>query len=168
MVKWVIVLVLSAGAGLLLLRDLRLFQHNAMSSPVGKPVPDAAIFTLDGKASHIQALVGQPLWLNFFATWCVPCKSEMPAMEKEYRIFHRGGLEVVGLDQQENPVLVAAFVRPFGLTFPLMLDRGAGREAFHVFAIPTSVFIDRRGEVRAVHIGAMTPDQMEADIKKIL
>lgn len=167
-VKWVIVLVLFAGAGLLLLRDLRVFQHDAALSPVGKPEPDAVIFSLDGKATRTRAFVGRPIWLNFFATWCVPCRSEMPAMEKEYRKYHRAGLEVVGLDEQEHPALVAAFVRPFGLTFPLMLDRGAAREAFHVFAIPTSVFIDRTGAVRAVHVGAMTPEQMEDDLKKIL
>ncbi len=166
--KWIIVLVLFAGAGLLLQRDLRLIQHDAVLSPVGKAVPDATIFTLEGRATHIRALLGRPLWLNFFATWCVPCKSEMPAIEKEYRNFHRAGLEVIGLDQQEYPALVAAFVRPFGLTFPLMLDRGAAREAFHVFAIPTSVFVDRQGQVRAVHIGAMTAEQMEDDLKKIL
>jgi len=92
----------------------------------------------------------------------------MPAIEIEYRRFHRDGLEVLGVDQQEDRARVAGFVKPFGLSFPLAIDQGALAQTYGVIAIPTSVFIDRSGIVRAVHIGAMDPAQMEADLKKIM
>lgn len=167
-VGWLIVLVLFAGAGLLLRRDVGMFQHMPGQGHIGKQAPDATVVALDGRSQRLGALRGRPVWLNFFATWCGPCKSEMPDIEIEYRRFHRDGLEVVGLDQQESAELVAAFVRPFGLSFPLVLDHGGAAAAYGVFAIPTSVFVDRSGVVQAVHIGAMSPAQMEADLRKIM
>ena len=168
MLAWFVVLVLFVSAGLLLRRDIAVFRDINGQSHIGKQAPDATIVALDGRATRLAAFQGRPLWLNFFATWCPPCKAEMPDIEIEYRRFHRDGLEVLGIDQQEPRTLVAAFVRPFALTFPLLIDNGPLARAYGVSAIPTSVFIDRRGVLRAVHIGAMTPAQMEEDLKKIL
>lgn len=167
-VAWLVVLVLFAIAGLLLSRDVTLFHQETAHSRIAKPAPDATIFALDGRPTRLAAFKGHPLWLNFFASWCPPCKVEMPDIEIEYRTFHRGGLEVLGIDQQEPSALVAAFVRPFRLTFPVMIDAGALTQAYQVHAIPTSVFIDRHGFVRAMHTGAMTRAQMETDLKKIM
>jgi cytochrome c biogenesis protein CcmG, thiol:disulfide interchange protein DsbE len=167
-VAWSIVFVLFVCAGLLLRRDLGLVRYDRAHNQVGKLAPEVALFALDGHATRLTAFRGHPVWLNFFATWCVPCKAEIPDIEREYRKFHRGGLEVLGLDQQEPKSLVAAFVGPFGLSFPLFIDRGDAADAYRVHAIPTSVFIDRNGFVRALHTGAMTMDQMETDLKKIM
>ena len=165
---WLIVLVLFAVAGLLLRHDINVFQETSSRGPIGKQAPDGTVLALDGHSTRLAAYHGRALWLNFFATWCRPCRAEMPAIEIEYRRFHRDGLEVLGVDQQEDRARVAAFVKPFGLSFPLAIDQGALAQTYGVIAIPTSVFIDRSGIVRAVHIGAMDPAQMEADLKKIM
>lgn len=165
---WLIVLVLFAVAGLLLRHDISVFQEASSRGPIGKQAPDGIVLALDGRSTRLAAYHGRALWLNFFATWCGPCRAEMPDIEIEYRRFHRDGLEVLGVDQQEDRARVAGFVKPFGLSFPLAIDQGSLAQTYGVIAIPTSVFIDRSGVVRAVHIGAMNPAQMETDLKKIM
>src|SRR5579872_306705 len=163
-----VVLVLFAIAGLLAWHDIAVLFPTRRSSDLGKRAADAPVRTLTGRSVRLRAYVGSPLWLNFFATWCVPCKTEMPAIEQEYRRFHGRGLEVVGLDQQEGARQVSAFTQALGISFPLLIDDGAVHDAYHVWATPTSVFIDRSGVVRAFHVGAMTTEQMDADLKTIL
>lgn len=162
-----VMLVLFAVACLLLLRDVHVFRQAAMESPIGKPAPDVSVLTLDGRSMRLEAH-GHPLWLNFFATWCPPCKVEMPDIERRYLLNRKDGLLVVGVDQQENPALVKRFAQPLGITFPLVIDSGQAAAKYRAFAFPTSVFIDARGVVRALHTGAMTQAAMDADLATIL
>lgn len=169
LIAWLIVLVLFVVAGLLLQRDVRVF-HSAVagSMQLDKPAPDAITLALGGTSRRISSFEGHPLWLNFFETWCVPCKTEMPAIEQQYQRYHRDGLEVVGVDEQESAELVTRFSRKYRLSFPLVIDPGPAGEKYRVQAIPTSVFIDRSGIIRAVHIGQMSAQQMRSDLAQIL
>ncbi len=165
---WLVVLGLFAVAGLLILRDYHAFRRAALASPIGKAAPDAPVTTLTGDPLRLSSFHGQPVWLNFFATWCPPCKAEMPAIERHYRQLQGAHLQVVGVDQEETPQLIERFVKPFSITYPIVIDEGPAAATYSVFALPTSVFIDARGIVRAVKIGQMSPAEMDADLRRIL
>ncbi|MDQ2818226.1 MAG: TlpA family protein disulfide reductase [Candidatus Eremiobacteraeota bacterium] len=135
---------------------------------VGQRSPDFALTRLDGSRTALDAYQGHPLFVNFFATWCRPCKAELPDIEQRYRAGRSKGLVVLGIDQQESPALVKAFAAPRGLTFPLAIDEGQGALRYQLRAIPTSVFIDASGIVRAIHIGQISPQDMDADLSEIL
>ncbi len=165
---WLLVLGLFAVAGLLAVRDYRAVQRVNAASPVGKPARDAPLTMLDGGSTSLSTFRGHPVWLNFFATWCPPCKAEMPEIERRYHRLHPKGLAVVGVDQDETPELIARFVKPRAITFPIVIDEGPAAAAYDVFALPTSVFIDAHGIVRAVHTGQLSGDQMDAYLARIM
>lgn len=135
---------------------------------VGNKAPNVHLLRLDRTKTTLAAYLGRPLWLNFFATWCGPCKVEMPEIQKLYLRYKSRGLLVLGLDQEEDAQTVSAFAKRFGLTFPLLIDQGEGTLAYHVAAIPESVFIDSRGMVVDIYRGQMTPEAMKREMAKLL
>lgn len=165
---WLVVLGLFALAGLLAYKDYGDYQRSAMSAPVGKLAPDAPVTALDGEPLRLSSFKGRPVWLNFFATWCPPCKAEMPQIEQRYARLHGRRLVVVGIDQQETPTLIDKFTKPLSLTFPIVIDEGPAAADYNVFALPTSVFIDAHGVVRAVKVGEMSETEMDKDLARIL
>jgi len=139
------------------------------SAPIGARAHDVRLTGLDAKPTSLSAYLGHPLWVNFFATWCGPCKAELPEIEARYASYRDRGLVVLGVDEQEDASLVKPFVRRMKLTFPVAIDAsGAATLTYHVGAIPTSVFIGADGNVKAVHVGEMSPQNMDEDLKKIL
>jgi cytochrome c biogenesis protein CcmG/thiol:disulfide interchange protein DsbE len=165
---WLLVLGLFAVAGLLLLRDYTAVKLAQAASPVGKPARDAPVTMLNGDSEHLASFTGHPVWLNFFATWCPPCKQEMPQIEQRYRRLGPKGLNVIGVDQEETPELIARFTKPLSITFPIVIDEGPAAATYGVFALPTSVFIDAHGIVRAVKTGELTGQEMDADLARIM
>ena len=135
---------------------------------VGKPLPDAPLRRLNGSATSLRAFAGHPLWVNFFATWCVPCKAELPQIEHRYALDRRYGLVVLGVDQQERVPDVDAFTKAFGVTYPVTIDPGEGAVLFDLHTIPLSVFVGADGVVRSIRIGQMQPDEMDAALEQIL
>jgi thiol-disulfide isomerase/thioredoxin len=137
----------------------------------GAVAPDFSLITLAGDTTHLAALRGHPVLVNFWATWCDPCKSEMPLLVQAYAQHQEAGLEVwaVNLTDQESVSDVRKFVSAFHMPFPVPLDRkGKVRRAYALRGVPTSVFIDARGLVRAVHTGPLTADTLESRLNAIL
>jgi peroxiredoxin len=113
-----------------------------------KDAPDFELRTPDDRTIRLADLKGKVVLLNFWATWCEPCREEMPGMERLYRAYKDRGLVVlaVSLDLQGASV-VTPFVKKFGLTFPIGLDpRMAVRERYGVWAVPSTFLIDRQGK----------------------
>jgi thiol-disulfide isomerase/thioredoxin len=108
---------------------------------------------------------GRPVILNFWASWCVPCRIEMPALQRVYEEHRDSGLVVLGLNQtyMDNPVAARDFVDELALTFPNVRDdTGNISEAlYQVIGLPTSVFITADGEITQRQIGQMTDAQIE-------
>ena len=131
-------------------------QDLARSAPmVGFLAPDFTLTTTDGERIQLSALRGQPVVLNFWATWCPPCRAEMPALEALWRSNNSAGLLVLGVDQGESAATVERFARDtVGTTFPLLLDtrREVGAE-YGVRALPTTVFIDAEGRIHDIKVG---------------
>jgi cytochrome c biogenesis protein CcmG/thiol:disulfide interchange protein DsbE len=113
-----------------------------------KEAPDFEIRTPDDGPLRLADLKGKVVFLNFWATWCGPCREEMPSMERLHRAYKDRGLVVlaISLDSQGASV-VKPFVRKFGLTFPIGLDpKMAVRERYGVWAVPSTFLIDRKGQ----------------------
>jgi thiol-disulfide isomerase/thioredoxin len=114
-----------------------------------------------GETVKLSDLRGQPVFLNFWATWCSPCKIEMPAMEQLYKeAGPKLRILAVGQTPWETKEQLAAFAKQMGLTFPILYDAGAAAEAYGVMGVPTSIFIDGDGIIKALHPGILTGDEM--------
>jgi thiol-disulfide isomerase/thioredoxin len=170
---WLLVIVLVCVAVLLYGREMRAMTQIVMpdssgNAAVGHALTDARVESLDGHKTSLRAFVGHPLWINFFATWCEPCKAETPALEREYVAQKAHGLIVVGIDEQESAAAVRSFVRRFGTTYPMVIDSGPAEAAYHAQIIPLSVFVDGSGTVRRIYIGQMQAARMDDAIALIV
>ncbi len=117
--------------------------------------PDFRLENLEGKPIELKSLKGKVILLNFWATWCGPCKEEMPSMENLYQRFNRKefALLAVSVDYEEREK-VKRFIEKKGYTFPILLDpKGKVLDLYRVRAIPTSFIIDKRGVVLGKAIG---------------
>lgn len=134
----------------------------AAAPVVGAPAPDFELATLDGESVRLSDLRGQVVALNFWATWCVPCRAEMPLLDAALEKYADAGLVILGIDADEPASLVADFRDEFGLTFPLLLDPGAEvQQLYRVRGYPTTFFVDREGIIRAQQVGIMSESQLE-------
>ncbi|MDR0403212.1 MAG: TlpA family protein disulfide reductase [Treponema sp.] len=110
-------------------------------------------------SARLEDYRGKVLFLNLWATWCGPCRAEMPSMEKLYRRFREQGLEMLALNIQEQKADVEAFMRRNGLTFPAALDAdGRIARQYGVMGIPTSYILDRQGRVILRLVGSINWD----------
>jgi thiol-disulfide isomerase/thioredoxin len=123
---------------------------------VRKPVPirDFTARMLDGSAQKLSDLKGNVVFLNFWATWCGPCRTEMPSMEILYQQFKNRPFIMLAIDLQEDHEDVSAFMRRMGLTFPVGIDEGAIGGMYGISAIPTTFIIDRKGYIIAAIAGS--------------
>ena len=108
--------------------------------------PDFTLHDLSGKRLSLKDLTGKVVFLNFWATWCIPCRDEMPQMEKLHREFKDQGLEVVAVNFREDKQTVKKFVAELGLTFRILLDPDGGvSNEYGAWSLPLSYFVDRKG-----------------------
>jgi peroxiredoxin len=131
------------------MRDLDLFRP-----PRPRAVEDFALPTPDGRTFRLADHRGRLVFINFWATWCEPCRQEMPAMERLWRRHRHRAFTMVGVSLDSDPAAVAPFVREHGLTFPIALDsRLTTANAYGVRALPTTVLLGRDGTVAALALG---------------
>ena len=117
----------------------------------------------------LDELRGTPVVLNFWASWCDPCRSEAPLLRRAWAEARRRGVLFVGLDQQDAQDDARAFIREFGLTFPHVREPGKdSAQRWGVTGIPETFFIDRRGRVVAHVIGVVDREQLASGIESAL
>lgn len=120
---------------------------------VGSLAPDFQLTNLAGEKVALSDYRGQPVLVNFWATWCPPCLMEMPVIEDSYK---DGGFAVIAVDFGEGPDDVKAFAGSMGIDVPIVLDvDGSIQQLYRVRGFPTSFFIDADGVVQNIHIGGM-------------
>ena len=134
---------------------------------VGHPAPDFALTTLDGEPFTLSDADGMPVVLNFWATWCGPCRNELPALQDAAERYNDRIL-FVGVDQAEEADVVQSFVDEFGLTFPIPMDSdGAVGQRYNVRGLPTNFFIDSNGLIRNIWSGEMNAITLAEQIEEI-
>ena len=138
----------------------------------GFVAPKIELALIDGGKGSLQDYSGKVILLNFWASWCPPCRSEMPAMQQVYESYQDEGLEVVAVNMAHQDSLsdVQSFMNTYQLTFPVMLDmRGETALEYQVRALPTTFLIDREGVIMEVIVGGpLTKAFLEAKIKQLL
>lgn len=138
----------------------------------GSPAPNFDLQTIDGKDVRLSDFTGKPVLINTWATWCPPCRLEMPGIQAAYEQYQGQGLVVLGIDLtvQDNLSQVPEFIREFKLTFPILLDVTGDVSArlYGLRGLPTSFFIDRSGTLRLIQIGGMTSEQLNENLAVIL
>lgn len=129
---------------------------------VGAPAPDFEAAMLDGGRVTLADLRGRPVWLNFWASWCVPCKEEMPELVAVGKEAESEGVRLISVDMGEDEETVRGFLSRNGYRdLPVALDRtGDISQAYGVYNLPVHVFIDSRGIVRRTELGKMDAAEM--------
>jgi peroxiredoxin len=122
---------------------------------VGFLAPDFTLPAIDGTSVTLSGLRGRPVILNFWATWCPPCRAEMPELEAFWQLYRTDQLVLLGIDQGEDSAVVDQFARSVvDISFPLLLDERTDVGALYgVRALPTTVFIDVDGRIQAITVG---------------
>lgn len=142
----------------------------AVDTPiVGRPAPAFDLETLDGGRLSLAELRGAPVVVNFWASWCIPCREEAPLLTRAAQRYAAQGLRVVGIVYQDGAESARDFVSRYGQTYPAVLDPD-GRTAidYGVFGIPETFFIDRTGVVRSRQVGPVTEDGLRRQIEALL
>ena len=140
----------------------------AQALTVGTPAPNFRLPLLDGGEIDLSALRGRPVLVNFWASWCAPCRAEMPALERVAQSYEQAGLVVVGINQLEDPNTVRQFVQEFGISFPIALDRdGTVSRDWRVYGIPQTYLIDADGVIRKAWVGPVTEDSVSRALAEL-
>ena len=127
---------------------------NASGYPSVMQPPEFSGFTADSRRVSLVGLSGRVVLLNFWATWCLECRAEMPAFERLHREFSVQGLAVVGINAREGTGTIREYAKELGLTFPLISDpTGKINSTYGVIGLPTTFFIGRDGRPVALAIG---------------
>ena len=142
----------------------------ATNQPVSGEIgsrPTFSATTLSGETVNLSDYRGQIVMLNFWATWCPPCRAEMPNIEAAYEQYQSQGFMVLAVNDAETPEQIAPFASSLGLRFPVVLDMDSRlQRQFALTGYPTSIFIGRSGEVYASHYGMVSPLQLGSYIQK--
>ncbi len=135
----------------------------------GEPAPDFTITSPDGQPISLAQFKGRPVWINFWASWCAPCRAEFPEMDALYRQQSDTGLVLLAISFNERPEEVVGYVERARPAFTIAVDpKGAVAGQYRVLGLPTHVFIDAEGIVRDVRVGPMNQDLMRQKLTTIL
>ena len=136
----------------------------------GAAAPDFTLVDLGNESHTLSDYEGQAVIINFWATWCGPCRAEMPALEAVYNKYRDDGLVLLAVNQAESPTTIQNFVDEHRLTFPILLDPNFGvSRSYEVQAYPSTYFIDRQGRIiNATFSGPMTESFIESQVLRIL
>lgn len=135
----------------------------------GQPNLNFTLKDLDGKDVSLTAYKGKVLLINFWATWCIPCRTEIPGFIDLQNRYRRQGLQVVGIDVDEDAALVKPYARQMKINYPVLLEQDhAVHEAYGLVGLPTTIIIGRDGTTCEQHVGFTRRSTFEAAIKKLL
>jgi peroxiredoxin len=131
---------------------------------IGSEAPDFSVQGLNGQQIKLSSLKGRPVMINFWATWCPPCRAEIPTLVQTYADTHKSGdpYEIVGVATQSDQQTIQAFAKEFGINFPILSDaENRITDLYHVLPIPTSFFIDKDGIIRDIQVGPVDRPKLE-------
>jgi thiol-disulfide isomerase/thioredoxin len=136
---------------------------------VNYAAPDLPLSDINGSAVSLDGYQGKVVLVNLWATWCPPCKAEMPTLQGFYEEYKDTGFVVIAIDNGETVDLVKPFVGEYGLTFPVWLDQGYLTEkTFGTISLPSSWVIDRAGKVRLSWVGGISSRVLEKYVPSII
>jgi peroxiredoxin len=136
---------------------------------VGRQAPALRLESLDGRQVSLADYAGQVVLLNFWATWCPPCKEEIPAIERAYQAHRDEGFMVLGINDREALEVVQAFAGELGITYPVLIDkRGDVAAQYRRRGLPLTLIVDRDGVIQVRHEGYLTAGQLDKYLSRLL
>lgn len=163
-----VLLIFALWAGYLLLVPNANGKAPGTGIPNGAQAPDFELKTTDGKVVKLSDFKGQAVMLNFFATWCPPCRSEMPTLQEVYREYESQGFVLLAINLNESNLAVNKFRENYGLTFPIVIDKeDRVSRLYDIVPLPTSYFIDKNGVVQAKWTGELSKEKLRSFMKQI-
>ena len=136
---------------------------------IGSKAPDFSMTGISGQQISLKDLRGQGVLVNFWATWCYPCREEMDDLKAAYEKYKDQGIVILGIDMKEGEETVRKFTDSYKITYPILIDTdGKVSDAYNVFGIPSSFFIDREGIIRDIILGEMNQDSINNKIEKLI
>lgn len=137
---------------------------------VDRPAPNFTLATLDGEEVRLDDYRGKVVLLNFWGTWCEPCRKELPALQASYEQLREQGFVVVGVNLTDGEYTrgntaadIRSFLDTYGVTYPIAMDvEGEVARSYRLFPLPTSYFVDPAGQIRYIKVGELTADEVTA------
>jgi len=127
----------------------------------GNQARDFTLQALDGGEVSLADHQGKVVLINFWATWCAPCRAEIPDLQAAYEARQGDGFVVLGVNVEESRTAVEPFVAEFDITYPVLLDdTGDVLKLYRAIGLPMSILVDQEGVIQARHIGYLTADQL--------
>jgi len=137
--------------------------------PENKAAPDLSLTLLDGSNFQLSDYKGRPVMINFFASWCLPCREEIPALIKIHNTYRKKGVTFVAIAIDDSRKEVNKLIAKTGFNFPIGLDEtGKIKEAFGVYGLPTSFFIRKDSTISYSHPGGVNEALLRHELDKIL
>jgi peroxiredoxin len=167
----IIVLLLLGGSLSRLIAEAYSQSHRSSPLAIGQQAPDFTALDTHDNVVALQAYHGRPVVLNFWATWCAPCRQELPVLQTAYAAYQDKGLVILAISQDtaEKKPAVRSYVDSLGITFPPLLDpEGSVAAHYNVFLLPSTIFINPAGTVMAIHFGPMTRAQIDKHLVAIM
>ncbi|MFJ8261796.1 TlpA disulfide reductase family protein [Rummeliibacillus sp. NPDC094406] len=139
---------------------------------INQTAPNFKLKTLDGKEVQLSDYLGKKVILNFWATWCPPCKAEIPHMEKYYKKHAKeDGVEILAVNltkSDKDEDYIRDFVKSYDMTYPVLLDEdGEQQKQYEIVTIPTTFFIDKNGRIQKKVVGPMDQEMMSQTIANL-
>ncbi len=133
------------------------------------PAPELTLVDLSGKPVSLKDHLGSVVLVNLWATWCPPCRQEMPTLQAFYDKYNADGFVLIAINQEETAEIVEPFINEFGLTFPILLDIDyLAQRKFNTTNLPSSYVIDRNGIVRLMWIGGISKKNLEKYVPELI
>ncbi len=176
-IKWTLITVIFLGL-VFVVGGIGLHQQNktavatvASAPQKGYRMPQFSVAEYPGnKTINTNGLIGKPIFINFWASWCPPCQMETPDIVKAYKQF---GDKVVFLSvnmtSQDKMDSMEQFVKHYGITWPVALDKtGSVMQKYNIVGFPTSIFVNRQGIITDVNVGLITAENLNSQLKGLL
>lgn len=135
----------------------------------GSASPDFKLLGMDGSVHSLKEYRGKPVVINFWATWCTYCVSEMPALQAQWEKWRDQDLVMLGINTGEDRLTVDRFVKQVGVDFPILLDsENEAVQKYGIVPMPTTFFVDKKGKIISIHEGELDLNTLDEQIRKIV
>src|SRR4030066_653696 len=167
----VVGLVIALGVSVFCLTKKNKKKNPAANSSLEtrEPAPNFTLALLGGKSFQFSDHKGKPVLINFFASWCLPCREEMPVLEQIAREYQTKGVVFLGIAVDDTEEKMNDFIKRYNVTFPVGLDKTAEiQKSFGLYGIPTTYFIDKQGGINYFHSGVVTEGLLRHELDKLV